>query len=203
MRIRNRAGQICFLLLQIIRSRAVAVVLFAAGVVTACCVTILPMSFVIISDDGQIQYGYTLTQDFDEILGERGLSIGEHDQAEFSGQGKYMEIEIQRAFPVYVTADGITSRVFVTQATAGEALRLCQVELGAQDILNCDLEEKLEDGDRVVVTRVDYDSSYYTETIPYTVEYTPTSLLSRGSPASSYLRQQRKQGDHPAGKISQ
>ena len=78
------------------------------------------------------------------------------------------------------TADGRTSRVYVTHATAAEALRLCQVELEAQDLLNFDLEQSLCEGDRVVVTRVDYRNTYYTEAVPYTVEYTPTSLLASG-----------------------
>lgn len=167
-------------MLQILKSRAFAVILFAAGVVFACYYTVLPMSFVTICDNGEIQYAYTLTQDFDAILTRHGISVGEHDQATFSGEGKVMEIDIQRAFPVYVTADGQTSRVDVTHATAAEALRLCQVELEAQDLLNFDLEQSLGYGDQVVVTRVDYRNSYYTEEIPYTVEYTPTSLLASG-----------------------
>lgn len=91
-------------MLQILKSRAFAVILFAAGVVFACYYTVLPMSFVTICDNGEIQYAYTLTQDFDAILTRHGISVGEHDQATFSGEGKVMEIDIQRAFPVYVTA---------------------------------------------------------------------------------------------------
>lgn len=180
MKSKTSVGEICFVVLQILKSRAFAVILFAAGVVFACYYTVLPMSFVTICDNGKIQYAYTLTQDFDAILARHGVSVGEHDQVTFSGEGKVMEIDIQRAFPVYVTADGQTSRVDVTHATAAEALRLCQVELEAQDLLNFDLEQSLGYGDQVVVTRVDYRNSYYTEEIPYTVEYTPTSLLASG-----------------------
>ena len=180
MKTRASIGEICFVVLQILKSRAFAVVLFTAGVVFACYYTVLPMSFVTICDNGEIQYAYTLTQDFDAILARYNVVIGAHDQVTFSGEGKAMEIDIQRAFPVYVTADGRTSRVYVTHATAAEALRLCQVELEAQDLLNFDLEQSLCEGDRVVVTRVDYRNTYYTEAVPYTVEYTPTSLLASG-----------------------
>lgn len=173
-------NSIWFCVLSVLRSRALAVLLLAAGTVLACILTVMPMSFVVIRDDGKAQFGYTLTQDFDTLLAQRGLTIGEYDKVTFTGEGKYMEIDIRRAFPVYVTADGVTSRVFVTEATAGEALSLCQVELDPMDQLNFDLSDDLKADDRVIVTRVDYSSSYYTEDIPYTIEYTPSSIISTG-----------------------
>lgn len=123
----------------------------------------------------------TRSSDRETLLAEAGVEVGEFDEVVFSGPARRMEITIERAYPVYVEADGITSRVFVTDATVDEALALCGVALGTDDIVDLAYDRPLAEGETVSVTRVHYEDDHYTEEIPYDTEYRLTSLLRTGA----------------------
>lgn len=155
------------------------------GTVVCCCILhfISVTHYVTVYDfegEGLLHFQTENTQ-LDALLEEAGVTIGKHDVVTFSGEATVMEIEIDRAYPVYVTADGLTSRVYVTDATVGEALTLCGVELSPNDQLDMALNRPMYEGDEVNVTRVDYVNDFYTEEIPYSVYYDKSSLLRTGA----------------------
>ena len=168
-------------MISVLRSRALAVLAFCAAVSAIAVWVVAQQRFVVICDEGTVLTAYTAQTDCTALLAEQGVELGAYDAVTFSGPGKYMEIDIDRAYPVYVTADGLTSRVYVTDATVDQALQLCQVLLGADDLLNLPLDWPLGENDEVIVTRVDYDSDRYTEPIAYETDYKRTSLLRTGA----------------------
>ncbi len=177
----RRRSNIAYELGSVLRSRALSVLVFCAAVSALSIWVVSQQRFVTIYDEGRVIASYTARTDLAALLDEQGVELGEYDEVTFSGPGKYMEIDIERAYPVYVTADGRTSRVYVTDATVDEALQLCQVSLGADDLLSLPLDRPLGEKEEVVVTRVDYDSDHYTEPIAYETDYKLTSLLRTGA----------------------
>ena len=131
-------------------------------------------------DELGILHQRTRETELDALLAELGVTLGEYDEVEFSGPGRRMEITIDRAYPVYVTADGQTHKVYVTDTTVAQALEMCGVSLDANDTLNLQLDRPLSEGEEVEVTRIHYIDDFYTETIDYGITYQRTSLLRTG-----------------------
>lgn len=167
----------------LLRSRALWVVVMSA----AFCGTFLHFMqrahYVTVYDfagEGLLHF-QTENTELETILDEAGVEVSPYDEVSFTGPGRVMEIEIDRAYPVYVEADGVTSRIYVTSATVSEAVAMCGIELGVYDRLSLPMEHPMSAGEKVDVTRVDYHDSSYTEPVGYSVEYVKTSLLRTGA----------------------
>ena len=170
-------------MLSVLRSRALWVIVMSAVFCGTFLHIMMRTRYVTIYDfEGQgLIHFETESTDLGTLLEEGGVELGQYDEVSFTGPGRVMEIEIDRAYPVYVAADGVISRVYVTDATVAEAVALCGVELGVYDRLSMPLERPMSAGEKVDVTRVAYHDSNYTEPIGYSVEYVKTSLLRTGA----------------------
>ncbi len=120
-------------------------------------------------------------QDVDEILKDEGIVTMAFDVVDFSGyNGKLAEINIQRAFPVKVTADGTTQEVMMIDGLVEDALLLAGVSMDSNDLINLAPEKPVEAGDEIVVQRVDYVTVEEYEEIPFEVVTKETSLYRTG-----------------------
>ena len=167
----------------ILRSRALWVLVMGMTVCGTLLYRIEQTHYVTVYDfegEGLIHFE-TASTELEPLLAEAEIELGPYDEVKFSGAGKRMEIEVDRAYPVYVEADGVTRRVYVTDATVAEALDLCGVDVGTYDELSLPLNRPMLAGEKVDVTRIAYDDSFYTEEINHDVDYIKTSLLRTGA----------------------
>lgn len=114
------------------------------------------------------------------ILREQGYSIGEFDDVKFTADDKNSYITINRAFDVYVTADGKTSTIPVTGATVEEVLNKAGVDLGEYDTVSADKSDRVYEGMEITVTRISYAERTETAVIPFETEYVDNSNLQLG-----------------------
>lgn len=116
-----------------------------------------------------------------EILNIADIEISEHDKVYFGGfEGQYAEINIDRAYEVNVTHDGVCEKVYTTQATVREAIESLNVEIGADDITTLPLYHSTNAGDEIVLKRVHYDVETFTEPIPFDKKSKASSLIRNG-----------------------
>lgn len=117
----------------------------------------------------------------DEILDIADIEISEHDEVYFGGfEGQYAEINIDRAYEVSVTHDGVCEKVYPTQATVREAIESLGVEIGEDDITTLPLYHSTNAGDEIVLKRVHFESETYTEPIPFEQLSKKSSLVRDG-----------------------
>ncbi len=138
---------------------------------------------VTLSVDGENQVFRTYSRDVAGVLSEAGIIIEEadllsHTPVEPITQG--MIIEVRKAFPVTVLADGDEFTVMVAEATVKEALHRLGIGLRTPDIVAPDLEHKLSSGDVIEVVRVDQHIETHRVEIPFREIRVATDKLDRG-----------------------
>ncbi len=117
----------------------------------------------------------------EKILDKSDISVSEHDDVYFSGfHGQYAEINIDRAYEVKVTHDGVTESCYPTQATVREAIESLGVEIGADDIVTVPLYKDTANVDEVTLKRVRYETEVVQEEIPFESTNRESSLLKTG-----------------------
>ena len=76
-------------------------------------------------------------------------------------------VYVRNAKPIKVTADGQTRLVVMAYGTVEESLKLADIPLGKDDILNVDRSAKIEDIEKIKIQRVTYKEKKETEAIAY------------------------------------
>ncbi len=186
------------------KSKACIVAIFAAVCCTILFVAIANTSRVTIVDQNNEFVCTTMKRDVQEILAESEISVGPYDKVTSESEnGKISVITIARAFPVTIAADGQEQTVYLTSGTAGDALSAAGITLGEDDLLSVDASSAVSQNQKIVVSRVDYDETITTETIPHDVSYQETSsmragasvVVSRGSDGTRRIRTVNKYVD--------
>ncbi len=91
------------------------------------------------------------------------------------------EIKIQSAINVEINADDLKYHVTVAEGdTVADALEISGLEIREHDFLNVEETEKLDEGDSISLTRVDYIITTEEESVPREKTYRGTSLISGG-----------------------
>ena len=91
------------------------------------------------------------------------------------------EIRIQRAVNVEVTADDFKYHVTVAKGdTVSDVLDVSGLEVREHDFLNVEETDKVDEGDSIKLTRVDYIITTEEETVPKEKTYRGTSLITGG-----------------------
>lgn len=101
-------------------------------------------------------------------------------------------IEIDRAKVVEVKADGLSTLLYMTEGTVGDALKKAEVSVGKLDTLSHKKATAIEDGMQIVVDRVAYEEYKVTKAVDYEVEYKYTSVL---RPGQSKVQTYGKEGE--------
>ena len=141
----------------------------------------LSLNVVHVSDsDGNRRTLITTHDDPDQIMELSGIVAEEHDQVYYTAYaGNLASLSIQRAYPVYVEADGQTFTAQLCGGTVEDALSAAKVTLGEHDYTEPSLHTQLGEGDRILVHRVEYRDTVTYEAIPFETEYVYTSLFYR------------------------
>lgn len=145
-----------------------------------------------IVENGQEQYVITTAQTPEQILLEEGIEYRPEDGIDFTGfSGKYGEISVERAVPISITADGQTKEVYVLNTTVADVLEKEEIIVNDSDIVNQPMNTFLDEGDTIVVQRVNYDTRVVTEEVPNETIVKPSSVLLTGT---TKVTQQGKTG---------
>ena len=152
---------------------------------------------VTVSIDGEERTVTTIIADPYRILDLMNVEIDAKDRVRITGFGKggffgelgqnEAEIKIQSAVNVNITADEL--KYYVTAAegdTVSDALSVSGLEVREHDFLNVEETKKLEDGDDIKLTRVDYIVTTEEETIQRGETVRGTSLFKGGKAIISY-----------------
>lgn len=165
------------------RSRTFAVGLLSAVLAFTVYTVSMKTHAVYIRDGEQVLLKFTMQQNPQDILEENGIATIAADVVDFSGfdSRRMGEIEIKRAFPVTVTADGETRTVMLPEGTVADAIAEAQVHLDEDDEVNLDKAKELRAGDNIQVSRVEYVTSVEEEAIAYDVSQEKTDSMIAGS----------------------
>ncbi len=145
--------------------------LYALALTTAILLSVLMLSVnnVSITTDGQdVVTLKTMLSNTDSILESVNISYGKDDKVEVKKLSSHdMNIAVRYSFPVYITVGDTTSKVVTTGATVGELLDLANILVSEHDIINYDLDTKIDATAYIDVVDIDYVTETYTKRIYY------------------------------------
>lgn len=137
---------------------------------------------VYITDNGVTKELMTSETDVYAILRYGEYTLGAHDRVTYeSVNDSTAYITILRAFDVNVVADGETKVIPTVGGTVAQTLEKAGVELGADDLIDCELSDEVSEGMTITVTRITYERRVSTSEIPFETEYIDNSNLPIGT----------------------
>lgn len=140
-----------------------------------------PVSIVV---DGQtIQKKVFFSSSVATLLAKEKIILGERDRIEpdlGSKITKNMVVKIDRAFPVFVKADGNTQELLTPPITVQAAVSLAGIQLNEPDIISADLSDLVTPRQEIDITRVSEATIEEQQEVPYYVERTVDESLERG-----------------------
>ncbi len=162
-------------------SRSFCYPLFLMVFAAVLSYTVMNTSAVVVTDGLQSQLVYTSNSQPTEALSLTSIKpMGRHDRLVDSGVPGYHQLDLERAFPVYVTVDGTTRRIMTTAVTLDEMLLDNEIILGEFDRLSCSLKRMLQSGDKITIQRVKQSQVQEVSPIPFSITQKSTSLLRNG-----------------------
>lgn len=160
---------------------SVAVIAFAASALFSAMMVGTQYKRATIIADGKTLEVVTTASTVQQLLEEQGVKVGEHDELSLEAEAELRNgsaIEIDRAFPVRITADGDEVEVFTTSAAVGEVLADAGLVLGPLDRIEPALGERLTASADVRIVRVNRVVEESEHPLPYeTVKKEDKSLL--------------------------
>ena len=164
------------------RKYQVITVLTAAAICAALVFTYLQLNFVTIFEDGkEIASFTTFKEEQDELLEKAELTLAADDAITMSDEKQNINIEIYRAFPVTVQANGQTVSVnVIADTTVAKTLEKAAVEYDETDKISAELEEAVTANMNITVVRCETKVVEETESIPFDSETKKTDSLYKG-----------------------
>lgn len=159
---------------------------YIALMLTACLVGVMTyvtgnVRAVYIRDGDLLTLHYTFRDEPSEVLNDSGINLMAFDAVDFTGfYGKVSEIQINRAYPVYLDINGETQTIMATGSSLGEILNEQGITVGPYDELSHSPEYEPQPGDSISLKRVDKDVEITKTDIPFSTQYRSTSLLKPG-----------------------
>ncbi len=138
----------------------------------------------------------TRVRTVEELLQTQNIRLGSRDlvvpdpSAPVTGG---MRVEIKRAVPVTVTADGKTVKLLTPAFTVREALQEAKVVPGEEDIVKPGLEEEIRPGMAIRVIRVRQVAREIMVPVPFSIRREPDPNLMRGQVRVVQAGQQGKE----------
>ena len=173
------AGKAC---MRVVRHRALAAVLMTILVGAALTALTTNMRVVTITEHGVSRVVLTFGDDAHTALGNAGVALDGGDKIDvtLSTDNKLESVVVDRAFNVYVTADGKTTLVRMTGGTVQEALDRAGVTPDEADEIEPAPSTSLYANIDITVARVEYAEYTKTEAIPYSTTYRQTIVFKEG-----------------------
>ena len=169
--------------LQFLQSRAFAVSMMSL-VLAVAVFKISSMSNVIcVVDENGPELTHTMESRPEVLAQTLGLGTLAADEAVFSGlSGHYGQFDMTKTFQASVTVDGTTRNCVVESGTTvGKLLYDMGISYDGNDLLSLAAEKPVEDGDAIVLQRVEYEEYTVDEEIPYETVRKNSSLIRVGS----------------------
>lgn len=165
------------------RSRLCAVFLFSALFCSVLYALSMKTNAVYIQDGQEVRFAVTLRDHPAAILEDEGIKTLPADQVSFTGfEGvEIARIDIDRAFPVSVEADGQVQQLQMTGGDVADALEEAGVTLEDQDLVTPQPQTPLEQGTNIQVQRVETKTVEVAEEIPFETVEKATPLLAPGT----------------------
>lgn len=119
-------------------------------------------------DDVVYCVGYST---LDSALSNVGISLEEDDVSSVpldSSVYSGMQVEIKRAFPVTIEADGETQEIYTVGGTVSDLLEQAGVEVNEYDSVDHNITNEISDTTTITVDRVEYKERVSVEPIPFT-----------------------------------
>lgn len=135
---------------------------------------------VTITDGGKTFDLITYCKTAEEILNDADITLLADDIVDFELSDGTGTLTIHRAFPVYITTGTETIMLKMPQGTVTEALKRADIVLGEYDICNMSPDTVLSGESYIDIISVEYVTTTYEETIPYTTKVEYTSSLPKG-----------------------
>lgn len=154
---------------------------------TLCCLSLAlfvlsaSLNVVFVSDsDGNSRMLVTSEEDPHQLMRLSGIMAEEHDQFYYTAySGNLASLSIQRAYEVFVDADGVRASAKLCSGTVEDVLAATGVTLGEHDYTEPSLHTPVAENDAITVHRVEYRDTVTYEAIPFETEYVYTSLFYR------------------------
>jgi len=144
-------------------------------------ITSRQVHLVTIHDNGALSRCYTVSEDVQQILSRSGITLGAYDEVRIGGFADRVGLlEIRRAFPVTIHADGNTRRVMTTATQLGTLLDKEGITLGELDEITGPASGMITGDAEITIRRVREKYVTETEEIPFGVSYRSSSLLPVG-----------------------
>ncbi|MGN0678234.1 MAG: G5 domain-containing protein [Oscillospiraceae bacterium] len=131
---------------------------------------------VYITDNGVTRQIKTNETNTHEILRAENIIVGEFDSVtESVDENNSLHITIERAFDVFVTADGSTATYTVLDGTVRDILDYAEITLGDYDKVSVRLDSQVYAGMEVEVTRIEHVERTVDTVIAFETEYIDNS----------------------------
>ena len=171
----------------------------AAALAVASAVLVMSVSVnmhaITVIDGENSKVVFTMNNDDPHaVLTAAGVALSEGDEVRSDIENIRGEIEINRAFDVQITADGISTVVRMTGGTVNDVLERTGIEVREDDMLSHLPETTVTDGMNITVERVGYNEYTRTEAIPYETTLKYTNVIPKGS---TKLKQAGKRAKRP------
>lgn len=133
--------------------------------------------------DGETETYYSTAETVGQFLEEEDIEVSKHDDVSHHDMAVVsddMEIVVDKAFKVTLNDAGEEKRVWTTDVTVKEFLKDNEVTYKKKDKIKPALDEKLEKGMTVTVTKVKTKTEEVTESISFNTEEEKDSDLEKG-----------------------
>ena len=136
-----------------------------------------------VTDGETSSINFTMEQNSQNIINKFGIGTLSAEQINFSGiSGHYGEVDISNLVEVTVTVDETTATYQVENGTTvGELLYEKGVFYDGNDLLTPKSEKPLQQGDEIVLQRVEYERYEQEQVIPYETVHKNSSLIRVGA----------------------
>lgn len=133
--------------------------------------------------DGEAETYYSTAETVGQFLADEEIEVSKHDEVSYHDMAVVkddMEIVIDKAFKVTLNDAGEEKKVWTTESTVKEFLQDNEVSYKKKDKVKPALDEKLEKGMTVTVTKVKTETEEVTESISYKTVEEKDSDLEKG-----------------------
>ena len=165
-----------------------------AAICAVCVYTYLQLNFVTVYEDGQEVTSFvTFREEQADLLEKAALVLGTDDAVTMTEEKQNINLEIFRAFPVNIQANGETVSVnVIADTTVRETLEKAEVEYDDDDRFSADLEAAVTANMDITVVRCETKVVEETEVIPFESETKNTDSLYKGA---TKVEQQGEDGE--------
>ncbi|NLB20838.1 MAG: DUF348 domain-containing protein [Clostridium sp.] len=165
-------------------SKSVFISLFAAVVILTVVIATNSMKkHITIVIDGKEQVVETFKDSVDEVLVENGITVAKKDKFNHKGTdllSKEDKIEIVRAIPIELTADGAIQSFMTPEKTVEDFLKVENITLNEADKLSVSLEDSVTREMAITIIRVTSELVEETQPIEFAVEEKRDPSLLKG-----------------------